>query len=379
MKKAIGGGVYADKEGGFWIRPTINGKRTWEKIPSRFKAEALKIGTARIEEISNNQYGTLEPSDVTTIIVKFIGNGCPNSFLEARGDASQEAYRLRLASIDQFFGLKNAKDLRLSDCLDYAKWRMQRAQQGTGARSAEIDLQALSNVLNWAVSMNFIEVNPILRRPRFVKSSEVRHCRDCAPENIDQVHSVARRLFLDKRSAPLGWQLLFEALTGCRTSEILAMRYDAKPQEPGWYNEKALYVARLKHGINPWIPMTPPLWELIGQHSDWMLVQMGDSKSFFLSTDNVNPVSSGALTKRLESVCKELGFKKWTSHGLRSFYVTVRRSQGAPDAQIAGEIGDKTVSLISSTYGDRPPNWVGGDVLSFTPETPAWNDFEILK
>lgn len=375
MKKAIGGGVYQDGEGGFWIRPTINGKRTWEKIPSRLKAEAMKMGTARLDELTRGQGVYQVNFSITQLLATFIDKGCPNALLQTRQSDRIAVYRLRLASIDQFLGLKEAKDLRLSDCLDYAKWRMQRAHQGTGARSSELDLQCLSNALNWAVSMNYLESNPILRRPRFVKSSEVRHCRDCAPENIDQVHAVARRLFLDKRSAPLGWQLLFEALTGCRTSEILAMRYDAKPQEPGWYNEKALYVSRLKNGINPWIPMTPPLWELVGQHHAWQFWETPLSSVFFPSTDMVNPVSAGALTKRLESVCKELGFKKWTSHGLRSFYVTVRRSQGAPDAQIAGEIGDKTVSLISSTYGDRPPNWVGGEVLSFTPETPAWGVF----
>jgi hypothetical protein len=46
-----------------------------------------------------------------------------------------------------------------------------------------------------------------------------------------------------------------------------------------------------------------------------------------------------------------------TSHGMRAYYVTVRRSQGIKDGQIAAEIGDKSgVALIVSTYGDLPPN-----------------------
>jgi len=63
-----------------------------------------------------------------------------------------------------------------------------------------------------------------------------------------------------------------------------------------------------------------------------------------------------------------------TAHGLRSFYVTKRRSDGIADAQIAAEIGDNNVEMISQTYGDRPPNWTGGQKLSFLPSEglPAW-------
>jgi len=71
--------------------------------------------------------------------------------------------------------------------------------------------------------------------------------------------------------------------------------------------------------------------------------------------------------------------RKITSHGLRSFYVTARRSQSIGDAQIAAEIGDRTgPAIISRTYGDIPPNWqAGGAAIQWVPDgaSPAWHRF----
>ena len=42
-------------------------------------------------------------------------------------------------------------------------------------------------------------------------------------------------------------------------------------------------------------------------------------------------------------------------------------SRGIPDGQIAAEIGDRTgASIIASTYGEIPPNWKGGEGMTWT-------------
>lgn len=47
-----------------------------------------------------------------------------------------------------------------------------------------------------------------------------------------------------------------------------------------------------------------------------------------------------------------------TSHGMRAFYVWVRRSEGIADGIIAAEIGDVTgAAIITKHYGPLPPNW----------------------
>ena len=81
-------------------------------------------------------------------------------------------------------------------------------------------------------------------------------------------------------------------------------------------------------------------------------------------------VGKQSLGHALRRACESLGMAHVTPHGCRAYYVTMRRRQGATDAVIASEIGDRTVSLIAQTYGDLP----GGEELSFLPASglPAW-------
>lgn len=114
-----------------------------------------------------------------------------------------------------------------------------------------------------------------------------------------------------------------------------------------------------------------------------------ESPWFFPSADDPenNHVDSNALCHtlrrlaQLEPAVREGRIipkgQRRTSHGLRAFYVTVRRSEGIEDGSIAAELGDKTgPSIIESTYGGLPPNWLDTSVgkISFLPEQgePAW-------
>jgi hypothetical protein len=65
---------------------------------------------------------------------------------------------------------------------------------------------------------------------------------------------------------------------------------------------------------------------------------------------------------------------RFTPHDFRSFYVTKRRSDGATDTVIAGEIGDKMVALMQTTHGERPKNWLGGAAVLYVPKdsAPTW-------
>lgn len=71
-------------------------------------------------------------------------------------------------------------------------------------------------------------------------------------------------------------------------------------------------------------------------------------------------ITKGALAKRLRSIRKKLK-RKLTSHGMRAFYVLIRRSQGASDEQIAVEIGHTSNgACIKTTYGGVPDEWRTG-------------------
>jgi hypothetical protein len=72
--------------------------------------------------------------------------------------------------------------------------------------------------------------------------------------------------------------------------------------------------------------------------------------------------------------------RKITGHGLRAWYVTVRRSHGIPDNQIAWEIGHTSRGqTLDEVYGGVPPHWLAGDgpKLQWMPDAePAWTVLE---
>ena len=71
---------------------------------------------------------------------------------------------------------------------------------------------------------------------------------------------------------------------------------------------------------------------------------------------------TSSLTKCLDRLFdKKILKRKFTSHGMRAFYVLWRRSHGISDAQICAEInqigGTRTLEI---SYGIVPPSWLGG-------------------
>jgi integrase len=193
-----------------------------------------------------------------------------------------------------------------------------------------------------------------------------------------ELHTVAAHLLDNPRSEALGWQLLLEALTGCRTGEVLRLRWDARHrQEPGFIEGEWLWLARSKGGVNPFAAIHPALRDCLEAMKRWRAAGRWRNNPFFVPSfrHSSKPASALGLTHRLRLAGPRLVGRHLTSHGLRSFYVTVRRSQGTADAQIAAEIGDKTgAAIIVSTYGSVPPNWQGQAGLDWIPKagSPAW-------
>jgi hypothetical protein len=110
-------------------------------------------------------------------------------------------------------------------------------------------------------------------------------------------------------------------------------------------------------------------------HAKWKEENYPDSPHFFPSHCG-GVVDNGALGHALLRIAPKLK-KKLTSHGMRAFYVLVRRSQGASDEQIAWELGHQSNgACIRSTYGGVPDNWRkgGGPNLKWLPTNvkPAW-------
>ena len=158
---------------------------------------------------------------------------------------------------------------------------------------------------------------------------------------------------------------------------------DAKPFEPGWITKdgKSLCVRRAKNqeAVNPYVMVHDGLAAWLKAHKEWKDKRYPDSPWFFPNyRDPVGKHADAfALSQSLRRRRETIG-KKITSHAMRAFYVTVRRSNGIPDIQIAYEIGHTSAGkTLAQVYGGVPPHWFIGEgpKLKWLPDgsTPAWS------
>ena len=295
----------------------------------------------------------------------------------------------RLRRLLPFWKAKSAREIvAFEDCPEYHRWRINQKQKAESrkqpsnapfrlGRSVDAELTTLSNLFAWAV-MNprktGLRYNPLAVRPRFDNLKLVRHCTAVMPTTDEQFHHLAAYLLASDRSRPLGWQMMLEGLTGCRTSEILACRIDAKlPDHPGYINPSALHIHRRKDGIEPWAlmeaaPGHSPLRDCLQAFLNWHDHRYPNSPHFIPGRDPTKPAQRNSLTHALRRACQVLDIPLVVSHGLRAYFVAAMRSMGATDAEIADRLGHRSTEQVEQTYGTVKPGFRGSWQLDFLPE-----------
>jgi integrase len=146
-------------------------------------------------------------------------------------------------------------------------------------------------------------------------------------------------------------------MTGLRRHEVLKLSMDAKSaDDPGFTDSRCLYFPRsdTHKGVAQFCRLHPALRVGIRAHHAWHQMRFSESPWWFPSP--IAPescVDIGALSHGLVRACKLLKLPRRTTHGLRSYYVNVLRSQKVSDAEIALRIGQKTAGkLIVDVYGE---------------------------
>jgi integrase len=387
MKRtALGGGLYRDeRKGVFWVRPWIGGKRTWRMLDAKTERYAHEELRAKFTAHSRAQSGLAYNSPFQTdretladIANLYVLAGCPDKRLQPRGEEFCAVEKDRLKHLLPFFGAFTLEQIRLPLLPKYQEWRVARREKTwfSGNRSVDVELVTLSNVLSYAVAIDRLDVNRIRTgRPKFRRAADVSHSRERAIQTGDELHKLAAYFFKSSKSEAMGWLLLFSAMTGCRNKELRRLRLDAKSiDEPGYIENGFLFIRRAKSGLNPWINLENGFGEMVESFLQWHQTRFPNSPWFFPGRTPMEPLQKDSFRHALYRGCEACGLIRSSPHGLRSFFVTKRRSDGVSDVQIAAEIGDRTVALISQTYGDVPPNWFGKKQLSFYPSEgePAW-------
>lgn len=363
--KSVGNGVYKGPHG-FYIRPWVSGKRTWKKLVATAQRTAIQEARAILSQ-PQHKSPVIDP-----LLTSYFESNCPNSRLEPAPNENFVKNKLRhLKNVKEFFGCRRVDEITIPLLHQYAIWRRNRIREGgTGSAIIDSEINLLSSVFNYAVAVGLIQENPIkIGRPKFVSRQNVTHSRERMPKDATELHLLAQALF-EAGSLSVGFFVLFAAFTGCRKSELIRMRLDAAPGHPGSIDGKILHIQRSKRGVNPFIVIHEPLAELMQVHR-----QVIAGPWYFPSSVPGKAILGTTLSVQMRQQCEKLQIKPTiTPHGLRAYYVTKRRSDGVSDAQIAAEIGDQTVSLISQVYGEAPPNWQGQEKLEWMPfGSPAWS------
>ena len=421
----IGGGIYRYKdlngEVTYHERPFINGKRTWRSLGFNFVRQSnLKLAKQeyhwRRNEVAagRNPYQEKKPepkpdkATIEAVIRKYVEDTYPDRYLKPRVGRTLEGERANCETLLLYCRPDQPWHDRFCDTLtpkswdDYHDWRLvqvngeeavatwklaQRKGKMVGPlrgdRTVDLERNTLLNAFKYALRTLPEEVksNPVENFPKFHSSTAVKHCREFMPQNAEEVHRIARLLFRKRRSEALAWQLLLEAYTGLRTSEILKFRMDAQSGEPGYIDEQGnLHTGqRLKRGINPYVHIHEGLRALLKAHAIWHALRCPDNEYFIPGKKLDEPMRRRTLAHALHSLRETIG-RKITSHGMRAFYVLIRRSWGIDDGQIAVELGQRSgAGLIATTYGDVPPNWRngGGPKLKWLPKgETAWAELE---
>jgi integrase len=380
----VGDGIY-QRGTSYYERPKIHGRRTWRKLDGHTLKVARESLAHRKADVVRSKVGLAR--DPYAPISGTVGEMLTAFSERADGPVGLQAKkeRSRIKLLRPFWErIRSEKINPQVDCRRYFTHRIETTKRKTHCgRAVDLELNTLSAALTHAVNAGALAANPISNRPRF-RRKVVNHCRDFAPLTGDELHKLAAELFSDWRSQPLGWQLLVGAMTGCRTSEVVRLRWDGTSRrDPGFIEGDHMWVARSKNGVNPFVQIHPALADALKAMRSWRAARKNQRSSPWLFSSSRRPgkpVEITSLTKALRAISERVVGHLVTSHGLRSFFVTVRRSQGIPDAQIAAEIGDKSgASIIVSTYGAIPPNWSGAAQIDWMPAEgkPAWTCFDL--
>lgn len=378
-----------------------------KKHPTKRKLNAKTLIAARIEVETINtrrreaQLGVgLDPySNEATIgpmAKEWQELKCPDKKGRERTGEQLASEVARLKRLLPFWEHRDVRRIiPMEDCQDYRNWRKKQNKRFRLDRSVDAELTTLSNLLNWAAQnprKTGLNANPLANRPSFDDAKLIRHCTKVMPRSDEHFHQLAKALLSKKSkktknpnkiSAALGWQLLLEGMTGCRTSEILACRMDAnQPNQPGYHDDHALHVHRCKDGIEPWALFEAtkghePFRECFSAFLNWRRENYPNSPWFIPGHKPRTAMRRTSLTRALHRLSEGLGLPLVVSHGLRAYFVRVMRSLGVDDDEIAKRLGHRDREQVQNTYGTVEPGWFGKKQMDFLPEgmNPAWSDW----
>ncbi len=119
----------------------------------------------------------------------------------------------RHADSSKFWGKVLVPDVSDAACDEYAEWRKKRIRQGTGERTVDRELST-STTPSAMPNDGTAPIQPAFGPAKIPDRQMVKHCREFMTGSADELHACARQMMSNPHSVVLGFQVLFEAMTG---------------------------------------------------------------------------------------------------------------------------------------------------------------------
>ena len=291
------------QSGVYYERPTVKGRPTFRSLKTCNRKHAVEELFKRRTAVGAGEDPYAEPKVVTVgeVIHRYQADGYLDRDLQPRPPITLADEERHCNTLLKFWETVAVAIVTDATCDKYRDWRKKRVQQGNGDRAIDRELNTLNNAFRYCKRREVVSVNPLADRPRYQPSTKVRHCREFMPDDADELHSIAGLLFENPHSLVLGFQMLFEANTGLRTSEMLMWGSDKFGTTTA--DGKSIHVWRCKgqHAVNPYVTNHKGLQALIEAHAKWKTQYYPDSPWFFPGHDRDanGPVDKGALAHAL--------------------------------------------------------------------------------
>ena len=358
----------AERQARGWTAAATATPDDWEEF-KRAKAARASLTVARLAD-------------------DYLAAGCPDREGRPRAGRSLDDLRTQLTTALTWWGPRSVAALDRAAITAYA------AHRQAAPRSAELEVNALRNVLRWSVDTGRI-THHSLPFVKLRRRDDIEHSPDFAPASADELHALVRWLLERPHLAVYGAQFLFQSYTGLRPGEPGNLRWDARhnpvanEQQPGARWTRAiegkevefLAVQRIKRGQNPVVEVHPALADFLRAWRDYTARTWPLSPWFFphprhpLQPAVPHGDSRGSgLRYALNQATVALGLPERHPHAARAYFTAVLRAEGVPDILISMRLGQTGgEQLVRNIYGD-PTQAAGTRSIGWLPLNgePAW-------
>lgn len=327
---------------------------------------------------------------LSQIATEWVEMGMPKPGGRPRDEGARNRLTPFLDAALRWWGGKSPVGIGPRDFETFGSFKRANARTGTGERQADLELVALHNLCVWSVSAGRLTANPFANRPQYRDPKDVVHCTEKMPTDSNELHRLLGHMMAKGGdSAVAAAHLMLCAFTGLRAGEAGIIRRDGKGEQPGAMlivtregaAVRLMRVDREKGGTNPAVRVHAALESFLAAWNAYHAAQDDWNDTQWLFPNPSLPklpfvawaaVDHSSLGKLLTAAVQELGIAHRTPHGMRAFYVQVRRSQGISDAMIGDELGHKGgAAVVVKVYGKRNAILGGDGLHDWLPSDPS--------